>query len=393
MTNNVQINNTKELPHRVLSLFANIGIAEAYFKELGIEVSVANELIPRRANLYKQIYPETDVVIGDILDNSVFDEIINKSRNKKIDIVMATPPCQGMSRAGHQDDDDERNNLIISVLTIVKKLKPRYVFIENVNLLLETEIVFKKKKMLIPDVIKLSLGRQYEIDIHEIDTKYYSVPQTRERVIFLMTRKDLHDKWELPKPDDKIITLQDAIGHLPPLDPFVKDLPADKFHSIFPKYEERRIEALKISPWHCPPVHIWRQVEAMIHTPTGKTAMDNPVYYPKKANGDRVQGYKSTYRRLQWKAPASTVTMDNRKISSQNNVHPGRYLGTDKEGTVIYSDPRALTVYELMKVTSLPDDWPVPVDTPNEFLRSVIGEGIPPLFTKKVFAMLPKRGK
>ena len=80
--------------------------------------------------------------------------------------------------------------------------------------------------------------------------------------------------------------------------------------------------------------------------------------------------------------------MDNRKISSQNNVHPGRLIGKDENGFDIYSDPRALTVYELMKIMSLPDDWPLPSNTSAAFLRSVIGEGIPPLFVKKVYQNL-----
>ena len=40
---------------KALSLFANIGVAEAYLEEIGINVVVANELIERRANLYSKI--------------------------------------------------------------------------------------------------------------------------------------------------------------------------------------------------------------------------------------------------------------------------------------------------------------------------------------------------
>ena len=155
--------------------------------------------------------------------------------------------------------------------------------------------------------------------------------------------------------------------------------------SIFPSFYQKKAIAESVSIWHRPPKHIKRQVITMMHTPTGKTAFDNEKYVPIKANGMPVSGYKSTYRRLRWCDPASTVIMDNRKISSQNNVHPGRYIGTDCNGDVLYSDPRALTVLELMRIMSLPDDWPLPGNTNEAFLRSVIGEGIPPLFVKKVF--------
>ena len=45
-----------------MSLFANIGVAEAYFDEIGVNVTVANELIKRRADLYQKIYPKTQMV-------------------------------------------------------------------------------------------------------------------------------------------------------------------------------------------------------------------------------------------------------------------------------------------------------------------------------------------
>ena len=49
---------------------------------------------------------------------------------------------------------------------------------------------------------------------------------------------------------------------------------------------------------------------------------------------------------------------------------------------------RALTLYELMRIMSIPDDWPIPKDTQESFLRRIIGEGIPPLFVKRLFEMI-----
>ena len=40
-----------KIKHKILSLFANIGVAEAFLEEIGCRVTVANELIKRRANL------------------------------------------------------------------------------------------------------------------------------------------------------------------------------------------------------------------------------------------------------------------------------------------------------------------------------------------------------
>lgn len=49
-----------------ISLFANIGVAEAYFDSIGVNVVAANELIQRRAKLYQKIYPKTKMICGDI---------------------------------------------------------------------------------------------------------------------------------------------------------------------------------------------------------------------------------------------------------------------------------------------------------------------------------------
>lgn len=373
---------------KVLSLFANIGVAEAYLRELGVDVAVANELLERRAKLYAEIYPETEMIPGDITTDDVFSKVIRKSREAGVKCIMATPPCQGMSTAGQLDEDDERNRLIIPVINAVHKIKPDYVFIENVPNFFNTTIKIDDQDILIPDYINNELENEYIIHKYIINTKDYSVPQVRERAITLLTRRTVEKEWILPNPDEKIITMRDVIGDIPEIDPFVKDISQDEMNQLFPLYEERKNRALAISRWNIPPHHVKRQVIAMMHTPSGATAFDNDKYFPVKENGSPVKGYRNTYKRQNWDTPAYTVTMDNRKISSQNNVHPGRYIGHDENGDPIYSDARTLTLYELMLVMSLPSNWPVPEKTSEAFLRRIIGEGIPPLFVKKVFGNL-----
>ena len=115
------------------------------------------------------------------------------------------------------------------------------------------------------------------------------------------------------------------------------------------------------------------------HTPTGKSAFSNPVYYPQKKDGTRIKGYESSYRRIRWDAPAPTITIRNDCIASQRNVHPGRLL---TDGT--YSDARVLTPLELMLLDSLPANWNIPDDTPELLIRQCIGESIPPLMLKEI---------
>ena len=373
--------------YNVLSLFSNIGVAEAYLEELGVNVCVANEIDEKRANLYSQIYPHTKMVCGDITKDSIKKQIVNLSLEHNINVVIATPPCQGMSTVGMQDKNDIRNSLICEVVDVVNKIRPEYIFIENVPMFYNTEITIQGKRVLITDYLKKELSSDYLINEYVVDVSDYSVPQIRERAILLITNKKCTKKWVMPRKDEKKVTLFDAIGNLPSLDPFIKDITEEELFELFPDYQKKKTIALKISKWHKPPVHIHRQVLSMLHTPTGNSAFDNEFYYPKKENGEAVKGYRNTYKRQNWNTPAYTVTMDNRKISSQNNVHPGRkYIA--KNGEELYSDPRALTLYEIMIVMSLPLDWPLPNNVSEAFVRRVIGEGIPPLFVKKVFSNL-----
>ena len=376
--------------YKVLSLFANIGVAEAMLEDINIEVPVANELIKRRANLYQKIYPNSKMICGDITDKDTYNSIIELSKKKGVNVILATPPCQGMSTVGQQDEDDERNYLTLPIIEAIKSLNPQYVVIENVPNYVNTKISYGDGRVLLTEILKKELSNEYHITIDIVNTEDYSVPQSRERVIILMTRNDMNTNWQIPPKSKKKITMKDAIGWIPSIDPYVKDLAPNEFQKLFPHYEERKQIALGISKWNIPPIHVYRQVRAMQYTPTGKSAFDNtPQHRPMKEDGTLVKGYHNTYSRQRWDTPAFTVTMDNRKISSQGNVHPGRLIGKDENGEEVYSDARTLTLYELMRIMSIPDSWPLPANTEEAFVRRIIGEGIPPLFVQKLFKNLP----
>lgn len=368
-----------------LSLFSNVGIAEAYFKELGIEILIANEIDKKRAQFYSEIYPDTHMICGDITNDEIQKDIIKESKSKHIDFIIATPPCQGMSEAGLRLEFDPRNKLISYAVKIIENIKPKYVLLENVPKQLTTKIEYNGEILLIPEYVKKKLGHLYRFNRNTlIMAKDHGVPQLRQRNIFLLVRKDIDFIWEFPsnKPE---ITLYDAIGHLPSIDPLLRE-GLDLTLSKFPEYIEKKEQGLKISKWHRPPKHSWRQVEWMMHTPTGKSAIYNEIYYPQKKDGTRIKAHHNNYRRLKWDMPCRTITQNNGVISSLACVHPGhRYY---HNGEILYSDPRVLTIYELMIVMSLPLDWPIPDWADESFIRHVFGEGIPSKLVKEIMTPL-----
>ena len=170
-------------------MFSNVGVAEAYLDEIGIDILIANEIDSSRAKFYKHLYPKTDMIIGDITNESVRDNIVNKANMQEIDILIATPPCQGMSKTGKRDPYDIRNQLISYAIDVIKRVKPKFIMIENVPKQLTTKIDYNGERILIPEYIKRELNEEYCFNEETIvNASFYGVPQNRIRSIFLLSR-------------------------------------------------------------------------------------------------------------------------------------------------------------------------------------------------------------
>ena len=124
----------------------------------------------------------------------------------------------------------------------------------------------------------------------------------------------------------------------------------------------------------------------MLHTASGTSAIYNTKHFPVKEDGVRIKAHHNNYRRMHWDKPSRTITQNNGVISSLCCVHPGRKNSNKKKLT--FSDPRVLTIYEVMIVSSIPDDWNIPDWAEDNFIRKVIGEGIPPLIVQKIIKNL-----
>lgn len=344
-----------------ISMFSSAGIAETYLDKLNIHIALANEIIKERADYYSHFYPKVDMVIGDIMSDSVFTTYLNKAKAINPSFLLATPPCQGMSSLGKKKYvDDERNYLIFAVLRVIDELDLDVIAIENVPKFLKLFFPYKGEWLGIVDILKKKYSSKYIIDAVIVNAKDYGVPQSRPRAIIKMYKQNY--QWELPK-TEKEITLREAIGYLPSLESGEKS--NIKYHY-----------ALKHSAMH---------IEVMSHTPEGQSAFKNPIYYPKKKDGTMIKGFHNTYNRMHWDLPCAAVTTNSGMISGHNNVHPGRLK---PDGT--YSDARTLTLLELLIVSSLPKDWNLPDNYNETLVRTIIGEAIPPLLLYKILSTLKK---
>lgn len=82
-----------------ISLFSGVGIDEFYLKENGIDIILANEIIESRAEAYKQLHENQNVICDDICKDEVKNFISNFAIENNVDLIIATPPCQGLSWA------------------------------------------------------------------------------------------------------------------------------------------------------------------------------------------------------------------------------------------------------------------------------------------------------
>lgn len=360
-----------------LSLFSGGGIGETYLNEIGINITVANEIDSKRAEFYRHFYPETNMIKGDITLSGIYSKIIQEAKKTNVQFIIATPPCQGMSVYGAQKPDDEKNDLIKYAVEAVIDIKPKYALFENVPEQASTKIWYNNRRCLIPRYIERRLGNEYFINYKIIDTKDFGIPQQRKRLIFLLSRKDTKIKWDFPSTEPEI-TLREAFNGIPNLWPNIRE---KKYQNILPV---NSAETLNFHKWHKPPTHVWRNVECMMFTPTGKSAIDSDKHRPVNSKGRYVSAYNSAYRRMSWDKPANTVTKSSGMMGSGTTVHPGKPFAKTKDGEVIFSNPRVLTIYELMIISSLPSDWNIPDWASDNLIRTVIGEGVPPLLIKKL---------
>jgi len=348
-----------------ISMFSSAGIGELKIPS-EINVMAANELVKARADCYRFFNPNTKMIYGDITDCGIKDELVNIANKSKCKLLIATPPCQGLSTLGknkkqEQYENDKRNYLVLEIIDVIDRCDFDYIVIENVPKFIQMYFPYNGKYLKIDEILFTKYNERYNIDIRVLNAKDYGVSQSRPRAIIKMWKKKLF--WAWPN-KEKEITLRQAIGHLPSLDP-------EEDSSI---------------PWHYAKKENPRAVLAMRHTPSGKSALRNEYYYPKKENGTRIVGFHNTFKRLMWDQPCMARTTYSGSMSSHNNVHPGNIK---EDGT--YSDPRVLTPLETFIVSSIPENIKFPEKTTDTFIRTVIGESIPPLLMKKILELIGEK--
>ena len=175
----------------VCSLFSGIGGIDLGFIQAGFDIVWANEIDKYAAATYQNNFGKSSLVVGDI-------KKIDVDGIPDFDVLVAGFPCQSFSTAGKQKGfDDARGNLFFQVARVVEAKKPRVIFLENVENLIEHD---EGKSFLTVYNALAPMGYSFKYKVMQ-PYEYGNVPQNRARVFIAgFSDDDWCSRFSFPEP-------------------------------------------------------------------------------------------------------------------------------------------------------------------------------------------------
>lgn len=339
------LNQILESPKRTyISLFSSAGVGCFGFKQSNFECIATCELLKERLNIQRcnnKCKHNSGYICGDLTSEEtkklLFNEIAFWKENENlddVDVVFATPPCQGMSTANCKKNSNEkvRNSLVVEAIKIIKEVAPKIFAFENVRSFMKTICSdISGDDISIQESIFRNLSNEYYIFHKVINFKDYGIPSSRPRTIVIGTRKDLRNisplcLFPIKQPE---ITLRDAIGDLKSLKfGEIDDTDILHFARKYDSYMESWIADLK-------------EGQSAFENPDDK----KPFKIDKDGNKVILKGAEmgNKFRRLRWNSPCSCIATRNDQLASNDTIHP--------------SDNRVLSIRELMRLMTIPTEF------------------------------------
>ena len=319
------------MTYSVLDLFAGCGGLGYGFKiNKNFEINLANDIWEPAKDTYTYNNPNIPFILKDIAElneNDIYQYFPNG-----VDVIIGGPPCQGFSMCGVRNINDERNGLFYEYARIVRITNPYIFVMENVKGLLSMK---NKEGDLVIDAIYREFKKiGYTVQHKVLNSKYYNVPQSRERVILVGTRNDLDINFEYPEKildDNSLYTVDDALyglGNTNSKDgelSITSDSP-NKFYNLIKSKNEKIYN-------HEVPSHKADVSHRMSFVPHGGNWQDIPEEF-------RVGGiHSNAYRRLDPSVPSVTIKHAYKSMI----IHP--------------NNNRCLSIREVARLQSFKDDY------------------------------------
>lgn len=326
-----------------ISLFSSAGVGCYGFHLEGFECVATNELLQKRIDVQrvnKKCKLDSGYITGDIVQpeikQKIYDEISKwkKMGNDCIDVVIATPPCQGISVINHKKNDREinRNSLVVESVEIIERIKPRFFIFENVMAFQKTLCITPDEKVMpIGEYIRSTLGSEYIISGRILNFMNYGSNSSRTRTLMIGVSKKYRnnitpfDLYPSFKPEK---TLREIIYDYPRLE--WGEISQSDFYHAFRTYNPI------MRPW----IHDLKENES---------AFDNvdPAKRPHRIiDGKRIENIcknRDKYTRQPWDRFIQCVHTRNDQLAAQNTIHP--------------EQDRVFSVRELMDMMTIPHSF------------------------------------
>lgn len=332
-----------------IDLFCGCGGLSKGFSDAGYNVLVGVDNNAAALETFKLNHKGGISLNADLSESKTFAKIKELACGKKIDVIIAGPPCQGFSLTGPRNFDDPRNKLYLAVIEIVRQYQPKAFIIENVP---GMETLYKGQ--IRDEILRRFRAMNYKVECRILCAADYGVPQMRKRLIFMGIRSDI-GKPNFPNPiltPEHYITCKDAISDLPSL---VDDLGAEESkYSEPPKteYQKKMRGNNDVLHNHVGTRHTKLVIDTISLVPEGGNYKNLP------AGWGESRKFHEAWTRYDGNKPSKTIDTGHR-----NHFH--------------YVWNRVPTIRENARLQSFPDDF-VFVGTKTQQNRQV-GNAVPPL--------------
>jgi len=361
------IKDKKRMELNVIDLFCGIGGFSYGFQMAGFNIVLGIDMWDVALKTFRKNHSNTEIFNADV--TGLPDSFFEKYKNR-IDVVIAGPPCQGFSMVGKRDPEDPRNTLFGEVIRITSLVKPKAVVIENVPGLLSMKTAAGEP---VVNAIKRGfkeLGLGYKVKYKVLNAADYGVPQSRKRVIFIISKNNGVD---FPEPEygkeietnlggktlKRWVTAGEALGNIPDAGELYYHKPSVEYQKLMGSKNTNRILNHKAIN------HNELIVKRMACISQGGNWKDIP-----KELGQGGGKHSNNYRRLYWDRPSVTI----KHATKSMIIHP------------IYN--RCLTVREVARLQSFNDDFVFSGSHSEQYQQ--LANAVPPLLGYAIAKQIKK---
>lgn len=337
----------------VISTFAGGGGSSTGYRLAGANVLAINEFVEEAIKTYSTNFPDTKIIPGDIKGLTGQDFLNTVNLNKgELDILDGSPPCSAFSVSSHKkgknwkgavndtrkayfDEDGEVvyegditvhdgvkrysdgktveaiEDLFLEFIRIAKDIQPKVIIAENVKGI-TLDIAKPKLNEFLQGFENIGYLTTYKV----LNAAQYGVPQSRQRTFFVCVRQDVADAVGI-----NFLTLE-SLAYPRPTTPDLVSI-------------ESAIDNIDNDP---------QEVQMLLDAVQRGFLKKFVAELPK--NPDKVLKPKKTcfnLKRPSRRFPCPTLTQAGQQIAASGVIH--------------YNEDRKLTIKEMKRIMSLPDDY------------------------------------